>query len=73
MSLFKLKGWEIRNNENEELHNVKVTGHHLNCSSKNQAEVSWFANEPPTCWNCESKVPDEIQALMYLHEGMDYE
>ena len=71
MKLMRIKGWEIHSNSNEDLNNIHVTGHHVACPSNKNKEISWFANEDPQCWNCQTKVPDEIQCLMYLHEEMD--
>ena len=47
---------------------------HISCekpkmySDNTKNEVSWLVHEPPHCWACNESVPDEIQALLRLHE-----
>ena len=78
--VFELGDWAIYMSDEKD-NGVKAHVYcvHLGCRSdhlpkkngvvEHSAEFSsWLATEPPWCWNCEIQIPEEIQALVVLHE-----
>ena len=78
--LFELGDWSICKASEEDVENgTNLYGIHLTCKQETGQEymkdytqndnVSWLTGEnPANCWNCNTDVPEEIQALMHLHE-----
>ncbi len=73
--VFELKDWTIaRLDEPRGVPGLDLFANHYTCtqpimySDSTRNEVSWLSHEPPVCWACEAPVPDEIQALLKLHE-----
>jgi len=75
-SLFELDGWALYKSSTE-ISSINMYGVHLTCRPSNpegmnknfpMSDFSWLPEEPPKCWNCNIEVPDEIQAIMHLHE-----
>ncbi len=68
--VFEIKDWTLCKSETQSPRGLYAT--HLNCVKTNgfvkDTSLAWLEEESPKCWICGNKVPDEIQALMYLHE-----
>ena len=80
--VFTLNGWVIcRLPDSHHIRDLKVFVHHKTCQQtrKNERdpttknEISWLRGEIPVCWTCTDVIPDEIQALIYLHEWDKYD
>ena len=82
--LLELGDWGIfKAHPKEAVSNVGLYAIHLTClgdlaheylNDQNAIDnVSWIRGEAGGCWNCKNPVPDEIQALMTLHDwnGLD--
>ena len=54
---------------------IEVYAHHKSCRDKNNLEASWSwefddgvgRNGYEACWACEERVPDDVIALVVLH------
>ncbi len=77
--LFRLHGWTIcRLPDYHTIRDRMLFVHHNVCKKTirfgpdaippTKNEISWLKGEPPMCWTCTEIIPEEIQALMNLHE-----
>jgi len=73
--LFTHNNWAIvRFLDPKTIPGLDVFATHITCekpkmyNDNTKNEVSWLGHEPPVCWACNVSVPDEIQALLHLHE-----
>ena len=76
--VFRLNGWTIcRLPDYHPIRGRNVFVHHNTCQQKKtrhtldagtKNEISWLKGEPPECWTCDEVIPEEIQALIHLHE-----
>ncbi len=76
------KKWEIwkKDPASDEIEGIELSmavGIHLKCVKRGGDHapragqnflVSWYLNEKPRCWDCDTPVPNEIQTLVILHE-----
>ena len=73
--VFKLDDWSVcRLPEEQTIQGVDLFANHEPCHSSikytddTHNDISWLVNEDPKCWMCKCPVPDEIQAIIHLHE-----
>ena len=65
--LFEYKDWILCESQTKSDRGLYAT--HLNCDNDdNDTGLAWLSEEPPVCWICNVKVPDEIQGIMHLYE-----
>ncbi len=65
----KFASWSVRISSYGIDDTYAVYGHHHRCpyTEKIKASWSWFLEDPAECYNCKTKVPDYIQALVRLY------
>ena len=73
--LFKINDWTIcKLPDDHIIRDLALFVHHAVCPNTRvrdedaKNEISWLRGELPLCWTCNTPIPDEIQALMHLHE-----
>lgn len=73
--VFKLDDWSVcRLTGEQRIYGVGLFAMHKSCTSSikytnaTHNDISWLVHEAPKCWMCKCPVPDEIQALIHLHE-----
>ncbi len=75
--IFTLGDWSVCKMIEVNYKMINVFAHHTTCKEikvgndpdKDASEISWLVVDiDPICYACYFSVPDEIQALMQLHE-----